>query len=126
VTAVVPVQEVARSRVARHARLPQWWARWAACRGRTAAFFPPPGERPPARQRREDEARELCRHCPVLIACRDWARSQGEYGFWGGETEEERAAAGFRVEFPVGRTAKILRDWRASRSSSEQRCFVDR
>jgi WhiB family redox-sensing transcriptional regulator len=53
----------------------------------------------------------------VLVACREWARSQGEYGFWGGESEEERAAAGFRVELPVGRVAKILHDWRQGQAS---------
>ncbi len=55
----------------------------------------------------------LCCSCPVLVACREWARDQGEYGFWGGESEEDRAAAGFRVELPVGRVAKILSEWRA-------------
>ena len=38
--------------------------------------------------------------------CRDWAREHREYGFWGGESEEERAAAGFRVDMPVGRVAR--------------------
>ena len=46
------------------------------------------------------------RECPVLLACRDWAREHREYGFWGGESEEERAAAGFRVDMPVGRVAR--------------------
>ena len=32
--------------------------------------------------------------------------SNREYGFWGGESEEERAAAGFRVDMPVGRVAR--------------------
>ena len=41
-----------------------------------------------------------------LEPCRDWAREQREYGFWGGESEEERAAAGFRVDMPVGRVAR--------------------
>ena len=102
-----------RNRLVPEARTPQWWARWAACRGRTSVFFSQHGERPPARQRREQEARALCRRCPVLVACREWARAQGEYGFWGGESEEERAAAGFPVELPTGRVARILRDRRA-------------
>jgi WhiB family redox-sensing transcriptional regulator len=45
----------------------------------------------------------------VLEQCRDWAREQREYGFWGGESEEERAAAGFRVDMPVGRVARYPR-----------------
>jgi hypothetical protein len=32
----------------------------------------------------------------VLENCRAWARQNREYGFWGGETESERANAGFR------------------------------
>jgi WhiB family redox-sensing transcriptional regulator len=83
------------------------------CRGRTGPFFAPPNERPRARLRRENEARWLCLQCPVLHACRDWARTQGEYGFWGGESEEERAAAGFPVPYPTGRTAEIQRRRRA-------------
>jgi WhiB family transcriptional regulator, redox-sensing transcriptional regulator len=117
-TAVVLNREVSRARILDDARLPVWWARWAACRGRTAVFFPPHAERPEARARREEEARELCCRCPVLMACREWARTQGEYGFWGGESEEERAAAGFRVELPTGRVAKILHDWRQNQVAS--------
>ena len=37
---------------------------------------------------------DLCLDCPLMLACRDWARAQGEYGVAGGETEAERAAAG--------------------------------
>jgi WhiB family redox-sensing transcriptional regulator len=44
-----------------------------------------------------------------MKACRGWARENREYGFWGGESEEERAAAGFRVEMPVGRIARYPR-----------------
>jgi WhiB family redox-sensing transcriptional regulator len=44
-----------------------------------------------------------------MRACRGWARENREYGFWGGESEEERAAAGFRVEMPVGRIARYPR-----------------
>ena len=55
---------------------------------------------------REGKARGVCAECPTLLACRDWAREHREYGFWGGESEEERAAAGFRVDMPVGRVAR--------------------
>lgn len=75
------------------------------CRGHTDLFFTPAGERPEARLARETIARAFCAACPVELACRTWARENREYGFWGGETEEERAAAGFRVELPVGRIA---------------------
>ena len=68
----------------------------AACRGRTELFFAAPAERPEARLRREMAARAICLGCPVLEACRTWARTHHEYGFWGAESEEERAAVGYQ------------------------------
>lgn len=85
---------------------PLAWTIDAACEGRTELFFAPAGERPEARVVREGKARAVCMECPVLVPCRDWARENREYGFWGGESEEERAAAGFRVDMPVGRVAR--------------------
>ena len=82
------------------------WMIQAACKGLTHLFFPTPAERPQARERREATAREVCASCSVRNQCRDFARGQHEYGFWGGESEEERAAAGFRVDMPVGRVAR--------------------
>ena len=70
------------------------WRVEAACQGRTRLFFGIAGERPERRARREAAARELCASCPVLVPCRDAARAGRESGFWGGESEEERAAAG--------------------------------
>jgi WhiB family redox-sensing transcriptional regulator len=72
------------------------WADQGACRGSAHLFFAPDRERPGRRSRREATARELCATCPVLLACRTWARQHREYGFWGGESEEERTKAGFR------------------------------
>jgi WhiB family redox-sensing transcriptional regulator len=88
---------------------PLEWTDRAACHGQTRLFFAPPGERPEARAVREAQARGVCHACPVLQHCRDWAREHREYGFWGGESEEERAAAGFRVDMPVGRVARYPR-----------------
>jgi WhiB family redox-sensing transcriptional regulator len=85
------------------------WTADAACQGRSSVFFAPPGERPEARAVRERQAREICAACPVLGPCRDWAREHREYGFWGGESEEDRAAAGYRVDMPVGRVARYPR-----------------
>jgi WhiB family redox-sensing transcriptional regulator len=85
---------------------PLAWTTDAACVGQTSLFFAPAGERPETRVLRESRARGVCRDCLVLAPCRDWAREQREYGFWGGESEEERAAAGFRVDMPVGRVAR--------------------
>jgi WhiB family redox-sensing transcriptional regulator len=85
---------------------PLAWTGTAACRGQTGLFFAPAGERPEARVVREARARTICQACPVIEPCRQWAREQREYGFWGGESEEERAAAGYRVDMPVGRVAR--------------------
>lgn len=85
---------------------PLAWTADAACTGRTELFFAPAGERPEARVGRESKARSICSGCEVLFECRNWARENREYGFWGGESEEERAAAGFRVDMPVGRVAR--------------------
>ena len=99
-------------------RSPPGWMESAACRGRTALFFPPHGEQWNVRERREAAAREICRSCPVLDCCRQWAREYREYGFWGGESEEERAAAGYCVLLPVGRQVRAMRRrWKDAVSS---------
>jgi WhiB family redox-sensing transcriptional regulator len=78
----------------------------AACKGLTHLFFPPPAERPQARDRREAMATQVCQSCPVNITCQDYARSNHEYGFWGGESEDERHAAGYRLIAPIGVRAR--------------------
>ena len=82
------------------------WTAFASCRGRSDLFFPRRGERPERRDRREAAARALCQECPVRDMCRDWARRNREYGLWGGESERERAAAGYRPTVAGGTT-----DW---------------
>ncbi len=84
----------------------QNWMQQAACAGQTELFFAPHAERPQARVRREAKARRVCQTCPVIFECRRYARLHLEYGFWGGESEEERAAAGFAVPAPVGGRAR--------------------
>lgn len=78
------------------------WMNVAECRGLTEVFFPPIAERPQARERREAMARTVCMQCSVLDICRSFARDNHEYGFWGGESEEERHAAGYRLIAPIG------------------------
>lgn len=85
---------------------PLAWTADAACAGQTDLFFAPAGERPETRLQRESKARAVCRGCAVVDPCRIWARQHREYGFWGAESEEERAAAGYRVDMPVGRVAR--------------------
>jgi WhiB family redox-sensing transcriptional regulator len=82
------------------------WMNSAACKGLTHLFFPPPAERPQARDRREATARAVCGSCTVNATCRSFARSNHEYGYWGGESEDERHAAGFRLIAPIGVRAR--------------------
>jgi WhiB family redox-sensing transcriptional regulator len=84
------------------------WADHAVCKGRTSLFFPPRAERPQARVRREAQARLLCSTCPVQSPCKEFARANHEYGFWGGESEEDRHLAGYTVAAPIGVRARSL------------------
>lgn len=83
------------------------WQDFAACKGRTRLFFPPKAERPQARARREAKAQRLCAICPVHDACRTFARDNREYGFWAGESEEDRHLQGFTVSAPIGVRARL-------------------
>lgn len=82
------------------------WREHAACKGYLHLFFPRRAERPQARERREAKARQLCLSCPVLEECREFARSNHEYGFWAGESEEQRHLLGFTVSAPIGVRAR--------------------
>ena len=83
------------------------WMDEAACAGRTPLFFGIAGERPERRARREARARKVCAACPVIGPCREVARRNGENGFWGGESEEDRAAAGYP---PVSISRRSVQD----------------
>ena len=82
------------------------WMHEAACKGLTHLFFPSSAERPQARERREVMARDVCASCTVQTPCQEFARSNHEYGFWGGESEDERHAAGYRLIAPIGVRAR--------------------
>lgn len=82
------------------------WMRDAACKGLTHLFFPGAAERPQARERREAAARTVCATCSVQPDCREYARENHEYGLWGGESEDERHSAGFRLIAPIGVRAR--------------------
>ena len=73
------------------------WMEKAICKNKGSLFFPPLSERPQARKRRETEAKLICAQCPVKIECRDYARSSGEYGVWGGESEIDREKLGYAL-----------------------------
>ncbi len=78
------------------------WRELALCKAQTSLFFGPKAERPEARARREAKALRLCQVCPVRVPCQEFARSNREYGLWGGENEEDRHHAGFTVTAAVG------------------------
>src|SRR5450631_4063033 len=85
------------------------WVSKATCRGASHLYFATDRERPRRRARRETEARSLCATCPVLIPCRTLARANREYGFWGGESEAERTAAGYRPVLASGLALRTRR-----------------
>ena len=85
------------------------WMDHASCKGRTTLFFGVAGERPERRVRREVAAKAMCDACPVNIACRELARDNRENGYWGGENEEQRHLAGYKVIAPIGIRAKVIR-----------------
>ncbi|MGM5068812.1 WhiB family transcriptional regulator [Rhodococcus qingshengii] len=68
------------------------WQLAAACRyTNPAVFFHPDNERGEPRVDRVRAAKRICRRCPVLPQCRDYALNAPErHGVWGGFTEEER------------------------------------
>jgi WhiB family redox-sensing transcriptional regulator len=85
------------------------WRDQAMCAGRTRLFFAPKAERPQARARREAKAFTLCSSCPVADVCRDFARTNREYGYWGGESEEDRHLAGFTIAAPIGVRTRLAK-----------------
>lgn len=68
------------------------WHTGAACRRDEAGlFFAPSKEPTAARLAREEQAKQVCARCPVLLSCREHALAQPEpYGVWGGLTAAER------------------------------------
>ena len=69
------------------------WQLRGLCRGNHSHLFFPPStfERKDERERRELRARAICRVCPVMSECLEYAmRIREPYGIWGGFTESER------------------------------------
>jgi WhiB family transcriptional regulator, redox-sensing transcriptional regulator len=73
------------------------WAERGRCRGEDPKLFHAPfGEDAADRLVRENDVKSrFCAHCEVVAPCRGWAREHREFGVWGGESEAERAAAGY-------------------------------
>jgi WhiB family transcriptional regulator, redox-sensing transcriptional regulator len=70
----------------------EWsWQYQGECRGYPIEVFFPDG-RGHRLQTLEDAAKRICRKCPVLASCREYAlRAPEAYGIWGGLTSRERA-----------------------------------
>lgn len=83
------------------------WQEAAMCRGKTDIFFAPPGERRGRRSRREALARAYCACCSVAEQCREAGRAGREHGLWGGENDEQRAAAGHGPRSPHRRAVAV-------------------
>lgn len=75
----------------------QSWIKNAACTGYSSLFYSHDSERPPSRDRRERKAKSICATCSVIENCRNYARSNSEFGIWGGESEEDRYLAGYTL-----------------------------
>jgi WhiB family redox-sensing transcriptional regulator len=68
------------------------WRMHAACRDEDPDLFFPIGSTGPALVQTE-EAKEVCRGCPVREQCLEWAMENGQdSGVWGGLAEAERRA----------------------------------
>ena len=68
------------------------WQDRSACLDEDPELFFPIGTTGPALWQAE-EAKTVCRRCPVLAQCLTWAlETRVEHGIWGGQTEDERRA----------------------------------
>ncbi|MFB7673126.1 WhiB family transcriptional regulator [Kitasatospora purpeofusca] len=68
------------------------WRHGAVCREEDPELFFPIGNTGPALLQIE-EAKAVCRRCPVLEQCLQWALLTGQdAGVWGGMSEDERRA----------------------------------
>jgi WhiB family transcriptional regulator, redox-sensing transcriptional regulator len=68
------------------------WRHQAACREDDPELFFPIGNNGPAVLQIE-EAKAVCRRCPVIEQCLQWAlETSQEHGVWGGASEDERPA----------------------------------
>ena len=64
----------------------------AACLEKDPELFFPVGNTGPALLQIE-EAKSVCRRCPVVDTCLQWALESGQdAGVWGGMSEDERRA----------------------------------
>ncbi|WP_081241177.1 WhiB family transcriptional regulator [Streptomyces viridosporus] len=73
------------------------WRNRAACRTEDPDLFFPIGSSGPALLQTE-QAKAVCRRCPVREQCLQWALDTGQsIGVWGGTSETERRALKRRI-----------------------------
>lgn len=101
-------------------RITDSWTDQANCKGKTELFFEGRHEKPSERRRREAKAAKVCADCPVIYQCRMFARENGEYGFWGGESDDERWQLGYLKNPTIARRHKA-RVSRAALKESKNR-----
>jgi WhiB family transcriptional regulator, redox-sensing transcriptional regulator len=66
------------------------WRAHSVCKDEDPELFFPIGNTGPALLQIE-EAKAVCRACPVMERCLQWALESGqEHGVWGGLSEDER------------------------------------
>ena len=81
------------------------WRHHAACREVDPELFFPIGNTGPALLQIE-QAKAVCRRCPVVHDCLAWALESGQdAGVWGGLSEDERRALKRRRARTRARTA---------------------
>lgn len=67
------------------------WRSFAACKSEDPELFFPIGDTIGARMQ-ADEAKAVCRRCPAIDWCRQWAfATRQDAGVWGGLSEQDRA-----------------------------------
>ncbi|GAA4232272.1 WhiB family redox-sensing transcriptional regulator [Streptosporangium album] len=68
------------------------WSRRASCLSEDPELFFPVSTEGPGREQYE-QAKAVCRRCPVRLRCLDYAVNTHQlYGVWGGTTPDERRA----------------------------------
>jgi WhiB family redox-sensing transcriptional regulator len=68
------------------------WRNDAACRDEDPELFFPVGTSGPALSQIA-QAKSVCRRCPAMSECLQWALESGQdAGVWGGASEDERRA----------------------------------
>ena len=85
---------------------PPEWRGGAACRHHDPDLFFPEGTAGPA-LRQVDQAKRVCRSCPVRTPCLGFALRHGvAFGIWGGVTAEERRQGSARLGGPDLRASR--------------------